>query len=120
MRAVLLSFILLIAFIAISIKSGGEPFRWLGDLFREGTYEFSETADMIKESSDGIKNTVEETTEAIKKTGEKIKDTTGKAARRIKDTAGEIKNTTEKTAGKIKTVTGDIKNAVSGFTNTPE
>jgi gas vesicle protein len=105
-RALILFVVLAIAFIAISIYSGGDQFRWVGNIFKKGTDEAAETADLIKDTSEKV-------TGNVKKTGSKIKDTSKKVTRDMKNTGSKIKDTTEEatkavkdTGEKIKKLTG--------------
>ena len=112
-RLIILAIVLAVAFIALSVTSGGDYFRRAGNLFEKGTNEAAETADLIKESSDNIKKTTGETVDSIKKTSDKIKDTTEKVTRTVKKTTDGIKNTADEasravreTGEKIRKLTG--------------
>jgi methyl-accepting chemotaxis protein len=101
-RVLILVILLAIAFISLSVYSGGDHFRWMGHLFKRGTEEAAETADLIKESSDNIKKTTGETVDAVKKTGKQIKDTTEKVSRTVKKTADGIKDTADGASEAVK------------------
>jgi hypothetical protein len=70
-RLLCLSVIALIAFLIISLYSGGEKFRWFGKKVEEKTEYIGKKADRIKETGD-------KTLKGIEKAREKIKDLTGK------------------------------------------
>ena len=70
-RLIVLAVITVIAFIVLSLSSGGEKFRWFGKKVEQQSEKIGEKADVLKEKSDGVKKTFE-------KTKEKIGDLTGK------------------------------------------
>lgn len=70
-RLICLSIISLIAFLIISLYSGGEKFRWFGKKVEEKTETIGRTADSIKDKG-------EKAIKGIEKVKEKIKDLTGK------------------------------------------
>lgn len=70
-RLVCLSLIALIAFLILSLYSGGEKIRWFGRKVEERTERLGRTADRIKETTD-------KTVKGIEKAKEKIRDLTGK------------------------------------------
>lgn len=70
-RLICLAVIAAIAFLIISLSSGGDKFRWFGKKVEEKTESLGEKADKIKKASD-------KTMEGVKKAKEKIKDLTGK------------------------------------------
>ena len=67
----MLAIIALIAFIVLSIYSGGEKFRWFGAEIERESVKLAETADEIREKCDGL-------IKGMKTTEEKIKGLTGK------------------------------------------
>ncbi|MFN3480461.1 MAG: hypothetical protein ACK415_08750 [Thermodesulfovibrionales bacterium] len=70
-RLICLAIIAAIAFLIISLSSGGDKFRWFGKKVEEKTEDLGKKADMIKETGDKAKK-------GIEKAKEKIKDLTGK------------------------------------------
>lgn len=59
-----------IAFVVISIVSGGERFRWFGKKVEQQSEKVGERADKLKEKSDKV-------LKGIEKTKEKVKEFTG-------------------------------------------
>lgn len=70
-RLICLAVIAAIAFLIISLSSGGDKFRWFGKKVEEKTEDLSKKADRIKETSDRVMR-------GIEKAKERIKDLTGK------------------------------------------
>ncbi len=70
-RLVVFAIIVLIAFIVLSIYSGGEKFRWLGKEVEHESRKIGEKADEIKKKSDKV-------IKGIKTTKEKVEDPTGR------------------------------------------
>lgn len=70
-RLICLSIIAIIAFLIISLYSGGDRIRWFGKKVYERTEDLGKTADRIKKTGD-------KTLKGIEKAKEKIKDITGK------------------------------------------
>ncbi|HXX58066.1 MAG TPA: hypothetical protein VEI96_08715 [Thermodesulfovibrionales bacterium] len=70
-RLVFLVILVLVAFIVLSIYSGGEKIRWFGREVEHESRRLGETADKIKEKSDKI-------TKGMKTTREKVDDLTGR------------------------------------------
>jgi len=61
-----------IVFIALSIYSGGEKFRWFGKKVEQESEKVGEKADKIKQGSDKVIKGIEQTTEKVKEiTGSK-------------------------------------------------
>ena len=70
-RLVFLVIIVLVAFVVLSIYSGGEKIRWFGREVEDESRRLGETADRIKEKSDQLMK-------GMKTTREKVDDLTGK------------------------------------------
>ncbi|HAM51011.1 MAG TPA: hypothetical protein DCP92_10110 [Nitrospiraceae bacterium] len=70
-RFACLALITLLAFVALSLLSGGEKFRWFGREVERGSEKVGESADKLKGKSDEI-------LKGIQKTKKKIEDLTGK------------------------------------------
>lgn len=61
-----------IVFVAVSIYSGGEKFRWFGKKVEQQSEKAGEKADKIKQGSDKVIKGIEKTTEKVKEfTGNK-------------------------------------------------
>ena len=74
-RLVFICIVLLIAFIAFSVYSGGEKFRWFGKKVEQESQKVGEKADQIKQASEKVIKGIEKTTEKVKEfTGSKSKD----------------------------------------------
>jgi len=93
-RIILLFIILVSTFIYVSVKYGGDGLRLIGETVQKGTADLGETADLIKESTEGITKTVTETADAIEKTSAKIKETSSKVSHTVKATSRAINQTT--------------------------
>ncbi len=94
-RIILLFIILVSTFIYVSVKCGGDGLRLVGETVQKGTADLGETADLIKESTEGITKTATETADAIEKTSVKIKETSSKVSHTVKATSRAINQTTE-------------------------
>lgn len=70
-RLICLAVIAIIAFVVISLSSGGEKFRWFGKKVGQESEKVGEKADKLKETGD-------KTMKGVEKAKEKIKDLTGK------------------------------------------
>lgn len=110
-RIILLFLILVSSFIYVSVKYGGDGLRLIGDTVQRGAADLGETADLIKESTDGITKTVTETADAIGKTSAKIRETSGKVShtvratsRAIHETSESLKRTSEQTVASLRQV----------------
>jgi len=74
-RLVFICIVLLIAFIAFSVYSGGEKFRWFGKKVEQESQKVGEKADQIKEGSEKVIKGIERTAEKVKEiTHSKSKD----------------------------------------------
>lgn len=74
-KLILLCILIFIVFIALSVYSGGEKFRWLGKKVEQESKKVGEKADQIKEGSETVIKGIEQTTEKVKEfTGSKSKD----------------------------------------------
>jgi hypothetical protein len=74
-RLIFIGIVLLIAFIAFSVYSGGEKFRWFGKKVEQESQKVGEKADRIKQGSETVIKGIEKTTEKVKEfTGSKNKD----------------------------------------------
>jgi hypothetical protein len=61
-----------IVFLALSIYSGGEKFRWFGKTVEQQSEKVGEKADKLKEGSEKVIRGIEQTTEKVKEiTGSK-------------------------------------------------
>ena len=108
-RTILLFFLVTFAFFYISVKYGGESFRFVGDTFHKGTADLGETADLIKESSDSISKTVRETTDAIEKTTTKLRETGSKISKTVKVTAKAVEDTSQSLQRTMDITVGSFK-----------
>ncbi|MGD0885426.1 MAG: hypothetical protein ABSA46_11250 [Thermodesulfovibrionales bacterium] len=70
-RLACLTLIALIAFVALSLLSGGEKFRWFGRTVERESERVGKSADKLKGESDAVLR-------SIQKTKEKIENLTGK------------------------------------------
>lgn len=97
-RLIFALFVALVAFIAIALTSGGEKFRWFGNMVNDVSYDLGETADLLNLATQDIKSA----SHTIKKTGTKLKEVaskTGEKASVIVNSTGEIvKDIKESTA----------------------
>lgn len=66
LRLICLSLITLIAFLILSLSSGGEKFRWFGKKAEEKTESLGRIADSIKEKSNKVMKGIEKAKERIK------------------------------------------------------
>lgn len=66
LRLICLSLITLIAFLILSLSSGGEKFRWFGKKVEEKTESLGRIADSIKEKSNKVMKGIEKAKERIK------------------------------------------------------
>ena len=74
-KLILLCIFIFIVFIALSVYSGGEKFRWFGKKVEQESQKVGEKADQIKKGSESVIKGVEQTTEKVKEfTGSKSKD----------------------------------------------
>jgi hypothetical protein len=79
MKLVFLIVLAAVVFIALSIYSGGERFRWFGKKVEQQSEKMGEKADKIKKSSDTVIRGIEKTTETVKEI------TGGKDSKKEKD-----------------------------------
>lgn len=82
MKLIFLGILAAIVFIALSIYSGGEKFRWFGKKVEQQSEKVGDKADMIKKGSDSVIKGIERTTEVVKEiTGNKdrTKEKNGKS-----------------------------------------
>ncbi len=98
-RGILAVIVVVVAFIAISLTSGGRMFRMFGDTVRDVSYDFGETADLLNQATQDVKSA----TNTIRKTGRKLKD----MASETKEKAAGIVNTTGKLVSDIKNTIGE-------------
>jgi hypothetical protein len=71
-KIIFLCFLAAIVFIALSIYSGGEKFRWFGKEVKQQSEKVGERADKLKEGSKKVIKGIEETTQKVKEiTGSK-------------------------------------------------
>ncbi len=71
-RIIVLCILALIVFVALSIYSGGERFRWFGKKVEQESEKVGEKADKLKEGSEKVMKGIEQTTETVKEiTGSK-------------------------------------------------
>jgi len=74
-KLILLCILAFFVFIALSVYSGGERFRWFGKKVEQESKKMGEKADQIKEGSETVIKGIEKTTEKVKDfTGSKYKD----------------------------------------------
>ncbi len=72
MKLIFLCILAAVVFIALSIYSGGEKFRWFGKKVEQESERVGEKADRIKKSTDSVVKGIEKTTEKVKEiTGNK-------------------------------------------------
>lgn len=72
MKLIFLSILAFIVFVAVSIYSGGEKFRWFGKRVGQESEKMGEKADKIKQGSEKVIKGIEQTTEKVKEiTGSK-------------------------------------------------
>lgn len=64
-RTICLVVFAIIAFVALSLKSGGEKFRWLGSAVKQESEKVGEKADAFKEKSQKVVEGIEKTKGAI-------------------------------------------------------
>ncbi len=69
-RLILFAILIAVAFVVISVLSGGEKFRWLGKKVEQQSEKVGEEADRVKAKS-------EKFLKCIDKTKEKVKEFTG-------------------------------------------
>lgn len=71
-KVIFLCIVAAIVFVALSIYSGGEKFRWFGKKVEQQSEKVGEKADKIKQGSDKVIKGIEQTTEKVKEfTGSK-------------------------------------------------
>ena len=74
-KLILLCILVFFVFIALSVYSGGERFRWFGKKVELESQKVGEKADQIKQGSEEVIKGMEKTTEKVKEfTGSKSKD----------------------------------------------
>lgn len=78
-KLIFLCILAAIVFVALSIYSGGEKFRWFGKKVEQQSQKMGEKADIIKKGSVTVMKGIEKTTETVKeitgdKDGKKEKD----------------------------------------------
>lgn len=66
MKLILLCVLAFIVFVAVSIYSGGEKFRWFGKKVGQESERMGEQADRIKRGSEKVIKGIEQTTEKVK------------------------------------------------------
>ncbi|MCL4475019.1 MAG: hypothetical protein M1508_02160 [Nitrospirae bacterium] len=72
LKIIFLCIIAVIVFIALSMYSGGEKFRWFGKKVEQQSEKVGEKADKIKHGSEKVIRGIEQTTEKVKEiTGSK-------------------------------------------------
>lgn len=69
-KIIFLFFLAVIVFIALSLYSGGEKFRWFGKKVQQQSEKVGEKADRIKQDSDKV-------IKGVEKGAEKVKEFTG-------------------------------------------
>ncbi len=111
-RLLLLALVLIVAFIAFALTSGGEKFRWFGETVMDVSNDIGETADLLNQATQDIKNA----TNTIRNTGRKLQDiasetrekasgvvnSTGEVVKKIKETAAELGKDDDKTEDNAK------------------
>lgn len=71
-KVIFLCIVAAIVFVALSIYSGGEKFRWFGKKVEQQSEKVGEKADKLKEGGDKVMKGIEQTTEKVKEiTGSK-------------------------------------------------
>jgi hypothetical protein len=71
-KIIFLCILAFIVFVALSIYSGGERFRWFGKKVEQQSEKMGEKADKIKQGSEKVIKGIEQTTEKVKEfTGSK-------------------------------------------------
>ena len=79
MKLIFLGILAAVVFIALSVYSGGEKFRWFGKKVEQQSEKVGEKADKLKKGSDTV-------IKGIQKTAETVKEITGsKDGRKEKD-----------------------------------
>lgn len=75
----------MIVFLAISLRKGGDPFRWFGDkseqaggILKDKSQELGKEADRIKKRTDSLVNASKKVKEEIRKTQGKVREFTGR------------------------------------------
>jgi methyl-accepting chemotaxis protein len=99
-RLFLAAFILIVAFIAFALTSGGEKFRWFGTTVKDVSTDLGETADLLNQATQDIKSA----TNTIRKTGRKLHEIaseTGEKASGVVNSTGEVVKKIKKTATKL-------------------
>ncbi|HWR58503.1 MAG TPA: hypothetical protein VN328_06415 [Thermodesulfovibrionales bacterium] len=72
MKLIFLFILAVVVFIALSVYSGGDKFRWFGTKVKQESEKVGEKADKIKKGSDTVMKGIEKTTETVKEiTGSK-------------------------------------------------
>ncbi len=66
MKLIFLGIIAAVVFVALSIYSGGEKFRWFGKKVEQQSEKVGEKADKLKKGSDIVINGIRKTTETVK------------------------------------------------------
>jgi len=112
-KLLLAALVLIVAFIALAITSGGEKFRWFGTAVHDVSNDIGETADLLNQATQDMKSA----TNTIRKTGRKLRDiasetrgkasdvvnSTGEVVKKIKETAAELGKDEDKTEDNAKT-----------------
>lgn len=74
-RLICIGIIAILVFIALSVMSGGEKFRWFGRTVGQQSEKIGDEADKLKEKTEKIKTGIDDTKEKIRdlkgKKGEK-------------------------------------------------
>lgn len=66
MKLIFLSILAAVVFIAVSIYSGGEKFRWFGKKVEQQSEKVGKEADKVRETSDKVMKGIGKTTETVK------------------------------------------------------
>ena len=99
-RLLLTALVLIVAFLAFALTSGGEKFRWFGETVHDVSNDIGETADLLNQATQDIKNA----TNTIRKTGRKLHGIASEAGKQ----ASGIVNSTGEVVKKIKETTAEL------------
>jgi hypothetical protein len=99
-RLILLSLLLGGGFLVVSIQDGGGAFRRFGDTVKGGAEEVATNADMIKESTDGVRKAAGEAVESIKRTVEMLRETANRFAALFGEEGKEEESGPEETSSR--------------------
>lgn len=90
-----LAVVLAIAFVVVSVISGGDKFRWFGEktggAIQKQSEKVGEAADSLKDKADKVKAGVTK----IKETAEELKEKAGAVTDKVKDLTGSDEEATD-------------------------